>query len=105
MILKVEIGKESIANLCIIISYDSSLLLSHHQGCRGERIREMAELPQLHQFAILMRLSLLLQGVDPMHTKRLTGHRSEQAFKRYTLRSEKEAAIAAFYRAVGEEAE
>ena len=101
------------------LSEDSPLLLSHHQGRRGERlsyhglhfaierIGEMAELPELHphQFRHTYATELLLQGVDPMHAKRLTGHRSEQAFKRYTLRSEQEAAIAAFYRAVGEEAE
>ena len=100
------------------ISDDSPLLLSHHQGRRGERlsyhglhfaierIGELAELPELHphQFRHTYATELLLQGVDPMHAKRLTGHRSEQAFKRYTLRSEQEAAIAAFYRAVGEEA-
>ena len=102
-----------------VISDDSPLLLSHHQGRRGERlsyhglhfaierIGEMAELPQLHphQFRHTYATELLLQGVDPMHAKRLTGHRSEQAFKRYTLRSEQEAAIAAFYRAVGEESD
>ena len=100
-----------------LLSEDSPLLLSHHQGRRGERlsyhglhfaierIGELAELPQLHphQFRHTYATELLLQGVDPMHAKRLTGHRSEQAFKRYTLRSEQEAAIAAFYRAVGEE--
>jgi integrase/recombinase XerD len=100
-----------------VLSEDSPLLLSHHQGRRGERlsyhglhfaierIGELAELPQLHphQFRHTYATELLLQGVDPMHAKRLTGHRSEQAFKRYTLRSEQEAAIAAFYRAVGEE--
>ncbi len=102
-----------------VISEDSPLLLSHHQGRRGERlsyhglhfaierIGELAELPELHphQFRHTYATELLLQGVDPMHAKRLTGHRSEQAFKRYTLRSEQEAAIAAFYRAVGEEVE
>ncbi len=64
----------------------------------------MAGLPQMHphQFWHSYTTELLLQGVDPMHAKRLTGHRSEKAFKRYTLRSEQEAAIAAFYRAVGE---
>ncbi|MCY7285423.1 MAG: hypothetical protein LH679_18725 [Cyanobacteria bacterium CAN_BIN43] len=40
---------------------------------------------------------LLAQGGDPMDAKRLTGHRSDQAFKRYVLRSEQATAISAFY--------
>jgi integrase/recombinase XerD len=43
------------------------------------------------------------QGLDPSHAKHLTGHQSEKAFRRYTLRSEQEAAIKAYYRAIGEE--
>jgi integrase/recombinase XerD len=94
-------------------------LLSHHQGRQGkrlsyhglhylvERIGALAGSPELHphQFRHTYATELLVQGVDPMHAKRLTGHRSEQAFKRYTLRSEQAAAIAAFYRAVGEAAD
>jgi hypothetical protein len=34
--------------------------------------------------------------VDPTHARKLTGHQSEKAFRRYTLRSEQEAAIAAW---------
>ncbi|RUS92296.1 hypothetical protein DSM107010_73200 [Chroococcidiopsis cubana SAG 39.79] len=44
-------------------------------------------------------------GVDPTHARKLTGHQSEKALERYTLRGEQEAAIAAYYRAVGEEME
>ena len=51
-------------------------------------------------------------GVDPTHARKLTGHQSEKAFRRYTLRDEQEAAItslssanAAYYRADGEEVE
>jgi integrase/recombinase XerD len=98
------------------LSEERPLLLSHHQGRRSERLSyhglyyaierlgELAGLPNLHphQFRHTYATVLLLQGVDPMHAKRLTGHRSERAFKRYTLRSEQDAAIAAFYRAVGE---
>jgi integrase/recombinase XerD len=93
------------------------MLLSHHAARRGqrlsyhgiyyavERLGRWAELPDLHphQFRHTYASELLAQGVDPMHAKRLTGHRSDQAFKRYVLRSEQEAAIAAFYRAIGEE--
>jgi integrase/recombinase XerD len=95
---------------------DRPMLLSHHAARRGqrlsyhgiyyavERLGRWAELPDLHphQFRHTYASELLAQGVDPMHAKRLTGHRSDQAFKRYVLRSEQEAAIAAFYRAIGE---
>jgi integrase/recombinase XerD len=95
---------------------NSPMLLSHHHAHQGkrltyhgiyyatERIGNWAELPDLHphQFRHTYASELLAQGVDPMHAKRLTGHRSDQAFKRYVLRSEQEAAIAAFYRAIGE---
>jgi len=54
---------------------------------------------------LLYATNLLFQGLDPSHAKRLTGHQSEKAFRRYTLRSEQEAAIAAYYRAIGEEPE
>ncbi|MDZ8263791.1 hypothetical protein [Nostoc sp. ChiQUE01b] len=39
------------------------------------------------------------------HERKLTGHQSDEAFRRYTLRSEQQAAIAAYYRAIGEEEE
>jgi integrase/recombinase XerD len=92
------------------------LLLSHHHARQGERLSyhgiyyaieklgNWAELPDLHphQFRHTYASELLAQGIDPMHAKRLTGHRSDQAFKRYVLRSEQEAAISAFYRAIGE---
>ncbi|MHC5827211.1 MAG: site-specific integrase, partial [Nostoc sp.] len=58
-----------------------------------------------HSFRHTYATDLLLLGVDPSHARKLTGHQSEKAFRRYTLRSEQEAAIAAYYRAIGEEAE
>ncbi|MCU0569417.1 MAG: tyrosine-type recombinase/integrase [Oculatellaceae cyanobacterium Prado106] len=69
-----------------------------------EKIGAIAGLPDLHPhlFRHTYATELLLMGVDPAHARRLTGHRSEQAFRRYTLRGEQEAAIAAYYRAIGE---
>jgi len=95
----------------------SPLIVSHHNSRKGERlsyhgiyfaiekIGELANIPNLHphQFRHTYATELLLLGVDPSHAKRLTGHQSEKAFRRYTLRSEQEAAIAAYYRAIGEE--
>jgi len=100
-----------------VLTGDRPLILSHHNRCRGERlsyhgiyfaverIGELAGIPDLHphQFRHSYATNLLLQGLDPTHAKRLTGHQSEKAFRRYTLRSEQEAAIAAYYRVIGEE--
>ncbi|WP_375506663.1 hypothetical protein [uncultured Nostoc sp.] len=45
----------------------------------------------------------MLLGINPTHARKLTGHRSDRAFRRHTLRGEQQAAIAAYYRAIGEE--
>lgn len=105
---------------------DRPLLLSHHVTRRGQRlsyhdiyfaiekIGQLAGVPELHPhtFRHCYATELLLMAVAPTHARRLTGHRSEQAFRRYSLRSEQQAAItlsgccfanAAYYRVVGEE--
>ncbi|RUT04164.1 tyrosine recombinase XerC [Chroococcidiopsis cubana SAG 39.79] len=101
------------------IACDRPLILSHHttRSCERlsyhgiyfaiEKIGELAEIPQLHphSFRHTYSTELLLMGVDPTHARKLTGHQSEKAFRRYTLRGEQEAAIAAYYRAAGEEME
>lgn len=51
-----------------------------------------------HAFHHTYATELILQGIDPTHARRLTGHKEEKVFKRYTLRNEQSAAIAAFYR-------
>lgn len=100
-----------------VLNCDRPLVLSHHVVRRGERlsyhgiyfavekIGELAEIPDLHPHAFrhTYATELLLQGLDPTHARKLTGHKNELAFKRYTLRSEQEAAISAYYRAIGEE--
>lgn len=100
-----------------ILSGDRPLILSHHVVRRGERlsyhgiyfavekIGELAEIPDLHPHAFrhTYATELLLQGLDLTHARKLTGHKNELAFKRYTLRSEQEAAISTYYRAIGEE--
>ena len=70
-----------------------------------EKIGELAEILQLHphSFRHTYSTELLLMGVDPTHARKLTGHQSEKAFRRYTLRGEQSSAIAAYYRAAGEE--
>ncbi|MBD2441172.1 site-specific integrase [Nostoc sp. FACHB-110] len=93
------------------------LMISHHASFKGERlsyhgiyfavekIGSLAGIEELHphSFRHTYATDLLLLGVDPGHARKLTGHQSEKAFRRYTLRSEQEAAIAAYYRAIGEE--
>ncbi|BAT56882.1 Phage integrase (plasmid) [Nostoc sp. NIES-3756] len=93
------------------------LMVSHHASYQGkrlsyhgiyfavEKIGELAGIEDLHphQFRHTYATDLLLLGVDPSHARKLTGHQSEKAFRRYTLRSEQEAAIAAYYRAIGED--
>jgi len=100
-----------------VLNCDRPLILSHHVVRRGERlsyhgiyfavekIGELAEIPDLHPHAFrhTYATELLLQGLDPTHARKLTGHKNELAFKRYTLRSEQEAAISAYYRVIGEE--
>ncbi len=104
-------------HLLEVITSDRPLIISHHNSRKGERlsyhgiyfavekIGELADIPDLHphQFRHTYATDLLLKGIDPSHARRLTGHTSEKAFRRYTLRSEQEAAIAAYYRAIGEE--
>lgn len=100
-----------------VLNCDRPLILSHHVVRQGQRlsyhgiyfaiekIGELAEIPDLHPHAFRHSYAteLLLQGLDPTHARKLTGHKNELAFKRYTLRSEQEAAISAYYRAIGEE--
>ena len=100
-----------------VLTGSSPLLLSHHNVRYCERlsyhgiyfavarIGKLAGIPELHphSFRHSYATNLLRQGLDPSHAKRLTGHQSEKAFRRYTLRSEQEAAIKAYYRAIGEE--
>ncbi|MBD2480383.1 site-specific integrase [Anabaena sp. FACHB-83] len=95
------------------------LMISHHASYKGERlsyhgiyfavekIGELAGIEELHphSFRHTYATDLLMLGIDPSHARKLTGHTSEKAFRRYTLRSEQEAAIAAYYRAIGEEPE
>lgn len=102
-----------------VLTGDRPLILSHHVVRQGQRlsyhgiyfaiekIGELAEIPDLHPHAFrhCYATELLLQGLDPTHARKLTGHKNELAFKRYTLRSEQEAAIAAYYRVIGEELE
>ena len=80
---------------------EATRLSYHGIYCAVEKIGNLAGLPDLHPhlFHHTYATELLLMGVNPTHARRLTGHKSEQAFRRYTLRGEQEAAIAAFYQA------
>jgi integrase/recombinase XerD len=98
-----------------VLTSESPLILSHHQGWEGdrltyhgiyfavERIGELAGLPELHphQFRHTGATELLRMGMDPAHAMLLTGHTDGRSFKRYVLAVEQEAAIAAYYRLKG----
>jgi integrase/recombinase XerD len=94
------------------------LLISHHPGRRGDRltyhglylaiakIGEYAGMPDLYpyQFRHTYASDLILQGIQPRQARRLTGHQSEQSFRRYTqqIQTQQADAIAAFYQVYGE---
>lgn len=100
-----------------VLNCDSPLMISHHASYKGERlsyhgiyfavekIGELAGIVDLHphSFRHTYATDLILLGLDPTHARKLTGHHSDRAFRRYTLRGEQQAAIAAYYRAIGEE--
>ncbi len=89
------------------VSYLGSRLSYHGIYFAVEKIGEIAGIEDLHphSFRHTYATDLLLLGVYPTHAWKLTGHQSDRAFRRYTLRSEQQAAIAAYYRAIGEEEE
>ena len=60
-------------------------------------IEELADLHP-HNFRHTYATQLLLKGLDPAHARKLTGHQSQQVFRRYTQRAEQQAAIEAFRR-------
>jgi len=60
-------------------------------------IEELADLHP-HNFRHTYATQLLLRGLDPAHARKLTGHQSQQVFRRYTQRAEQQAAIEAFRR-------
>jgi integrase/recombinase XerD len=70
-----------------------------------KRIGKLAGLPDLHPHAFRHTFAsmLLLDGLDPTHARKLTGHSTDGAFKRYVVGAEQKAAISAFYKLHGED--
>lgn len=56
-----------------------------------------------HRLRHTYATKLLLQGMDSLHARTLTRHKSEVSFKRYAKRALETAAERAFYQAIGEE--
>ncbi|MDX2229765.1 MAG: tyrosine-type recombinase/integrase, partial [Leptolyngbyaceae cyanobacterium bins.349] len=56
-----------------------------------------------HRLRHTYATGLLLKGMDSLHARTLTRHKSEGSFKRYTKRAMAVAAEQAFYQAMGEE--
>jgi integrase/recombinase XerD len=98
------------------LEYSSPLFLSHtprqvdqcltYQGVYYF-VKQLAKVTVIktlhpHSFRHTYATELLRQGLDPAHARRLSGHKSEQVFRRYTQSVEQDAAIAAFYRTIGQ---
>ncbi|ACK73772.1 integrase domain protein SAM domain protein (plasmid) [Gloeothece citriformis PCC 7424] len=56
-----------------------------------------------HRLRHTFATNLLLKGMDSLHARTLTRHKSEVSFKRYAKRALSAAAERAFYEAIGEE--
>ncbi|MGK7877613.1 MAG: tyrosine-type recombinase/integrase [Xenococcaceae cyanobacterium] len=71
-------------------------------------IKELGDLAGIenltpHRLRHTYATKLLLKGMDSMHARTLTRHKSEASFKRYAKRALTAAAERAFYQAIGEE--
>lgn len=95
---------------------DAPLLVSYHPSYWGRRLsyaglheainrlRLISGIEDLHphRFRHTFATDILLQGLDYPHAMKLTGHRSAKVFQRYTLSVAQQAAVNAFFRAIGE---
>ncbi len=70
-----------------------------------KELGEMAGVANLtpHRLRHTFATQLLLTGMEPLHARTLTRHKSEVSFKRYAKRALEAAAERAFYQAIGEE--
>jgi integrase/recombinase XerD len=71
-------------------------------------IRELGQIAGIanltpHRLRHTYATKLLLKGIDSLHARTLTRHKSEANFKRYAKRALAAAAERAFYEAIGEE--
>ena len=56
-----------------------------------------------HRMRHTFATNLVLKGIDSLHARTLTRHKSESSFKRYAKRALEAAAEKAFYQAIGED--
>lgn len=70
-----------------------------------KELGQAAEIVDLtpHRLRHTYATKLLLKGMDSLHARTLTRHKSEVSFKRYAKRALEAAAERAFYQAIGEE--
>lgn len=70
-----------------------------------KRLGQLAGIANLtpHRLRHTYATKLLLKGIDSLHARTLTRHKSEANFKRYAKRALSAAAERAFYEAIGEE--
>ena len=70
-----------------------------------EDLRRLVKLVNVHphQLRHTFATGLLLNGMESIHARTLTRHKSEVSFKRYVKRALASTAERAFYQAIGEE--
>ena len=75
------------------------------QTWSAAQLRQILELERVHphQLRHTFATGLLLRGMESLHARTLTRHRSEASFKRYAKRVLAASAEQAFYRAIDEE--
>ena len=94
----------------LFLSYSPIPGASSRLGYQGiyyliKELGEVASITNLtpHRLRHTYATKLLLKGVDSLHARTLTRHKSEITFKRYAKRALTAAAERAFYQAIGEE--
>ncbi|WP_017326884.1 site-specific integrase [Synechococcus sp. PCC 7336] len=99
------------------LSADAPLFVTLAPNCPGQRLKykgiyrvvktlgAIAEIPNLtpHRLRHTFATNLLLWGMDSLHARTLTRHKSEGSFKRYAKRAMQAAAERAYYEAIGED--
>ena len=105
-----ERGERFSAKKPLFLSHSPMANASSRLGYQGiyyfiKELGEVAGIAHLtpHRLRHTYATKLLLKGVDSLHARTLTRHKSEVTFKRYAKRALAAAAERAFYQAIGEE--
>ena len=103
-------GEQFSPKNALFLSHSPIVGVSPRLGYQGiyyliKELGEMAGIENLtpHRLRHTYATKLLLNGMDSLHARTLTRHKSEVSFKRYAKRALETAAERAFYQAIGEE--